>query len=131
MYREVSVLVALVGISCASLLDGDIDLLDGVRLARIPVTNSLEDEGRSFGENSPLFRMAKFLEGHELHVKLPNLIEKDRVTQFLADSLKVVDDSYKENSGEYCVLLQVIFRGEFVLIISDQIIQSKSATDVT
>ncbi|KAJ8709517.1 hypothetical protein PYW08_009521 [Mythimna loreyi] len=98
MYRELTVLVALCGIAFASLLDGDIDLADGVRLARIPVTNSLEDEGRSFGENSPLFRMAKFLQGHELHVKLPNLIEKDRVTQFLADSLKVVDESYKENS---------------------------------
>lgn len=103
MYREVTILVALCGVALASLLDGDIDLIDGVRLAKIPVTNSLEDEGRSFGENSPLFRMAKFLQGHELHVKLPNLIEKDRVTQFLADSLKVVDESYKENSGKFCV----------------------------
>lgn len=104
MYREVTVLVALCATTFASLLDGDIDLVEGVRLARIPVTNSLEDEGRSFGENSPLFRMAKFLQGHELHVKLPNLIEKDRVTQFVADTLKVVDESYKENSGEFCVL---------------------------
>uniref|UniRef100_A0A2A4J538 Osiris 5 n=1 Tax=Heliothis virescens TaxID=7102 RepID=A0A2A4J538_HELVI len=98
MFREVSIFVTLYGLTIASLLDGDIELIDGVRLAKIPVTNSLEDEGRSFGENSPLFRMAKFLEGHELHVKLPNLIEKDRVTQFVADSLKVVDETYKENS---------------------------------
>lgn len=103
MYREVTVLLALCGFTIASLLDGDIDLADGVRLARIPVSNSIEDEGRSFGENSALLRMAKFLQGHELHVKLPNLIEKDRVTQFVADTLKVVDESYKENSGEFCV----------------------------
>ncbi|XP_026734670.1 uncharacterized protein LOC113498731 [Trichoplusia ni] len=98
MYREVTVFVALCGVAFASFLDGDIDLLEGVKLIRIPVSNSLEDEGRSFGENSPLFRMAKFLQGHELHVKLPTLIEKDRVTQFVADTLKVVDNSYKENA---------------------------------
>lgn len=102
MYRKLVVLVTLCGVTLGSLLDGDIDLADGVRLVKIP-SNSLEDEGRSFGDNSPLTRMAKFLEGHELHVKLPNLIEKDRVTQNLADALKFVDSSYKENAGEFCV----------------------------
>lgn len=104
MYRSLIVL-ALIGSTIGSFLDGDIDLIDGVKLVSIPISNSLEDEGRSFGENSPLFRMAKFLQGHELRVKLPNLIEKEKVTQILAESLKTVDETYKENSGEYCAVI--------------------------
>ncbi|XP_075986660.1 osiris 5 [Anticarsia gemmatalis] len=97
MYRTIVILATLYGATIGSLLDGDIDLAEGVKLVKIN-SNSIEDEGRSFGDNSPLTRMAKFLEGHELHVKLPNLIEKERVTQYLADSLKFVDSSYKENA---------------------------------
>ncbi|XP_045506364.1 uncharacterized protein LOC123702646 [Colias croceus] len=96
MYREI-VLVALLSSVRASLLDGDIDLTDGIRLVGVPVSNSLEDQGRSMGD-SVLYRMAKFLQGHELYVKLPNLIEKDKISQLFAESLKVVDE-YKENNG--------------------------------
>ncbi|XP_038219434.1 uncharacterized protein LOC119837761 [Zerene cesonia] len=95
MYREIA-LVALLSSARAAILDGDIDLTDGITLVGVPVSNSLEDEGRSMGD-SPLYRMAKFLQGHELHVKLPNLIEKDKISQLLAESLKVVDE-YKENN---------------------------------
>lgn len=98
MYRNLIIFVTLCGVAIGSLLDGDIDLADGVKLVKID-TNSIEDGSRSFGDNSALTRMAKFLEGHELHVKLPNLIEKERVTQYLADTLKLVDSSYKENAG--------------------------------
>lgn len=100
MYREFFLVLPLVTVTLAGFLDGDLQLADGVKLVGIPVSNSLEDEGRSFGDNSVLFRMAKFLQGHELHVKLPNLIEKDKLTQIFAESLKTVDESYKENSGE-------------------------------
>ncbi|KPJ20275.1 hypothetical protein RR48_04873 [Papilio machaon] len=98
MYRKASVLLTLISLSLASLLDGDFDITDGVKLVSIPVSNSIEDEGRSF-DNSPLSRMAKFLQGHELHVKLPNIIEKDKITNLLAESLKVVDESYKNNNA--------------------------------
>lgn len=87
-----------------SFLDGDLDLADGVRLVSVPVSNNIEEEsGRSFGENSVLYRMAKFLQGHELHVKLPNLVEKEKLGQIFAESLKAVDDSYKDNSGDHFV----------------------------
>ncbi|XP_014355412.2 uncharacterized protein LOC106708415 [Papilio machaon] len=98
MYRKASVLLTLISLSLASLLDGDFDITDGVKLVSIPVSNNIEDEGRSF-DNSPLSRMAKFLQGHELHVKLPNIIEKDKITNLLAESLKVVDESYKNNNA--------------------------------
>ncbi|CAG4964242.1 unnamed protein product [Parnassius apollo] len=97
MLREAAVLLAVASLGFGSLLDGDLDLADGVKLVSIPVSNSLEDEGRSLG-NSPLFRMAKFLQGHELHVKLPNLIEKDKISHLFEESLKIVDESYKNNN---------------------------------
>lgn len=104
MFREavlvISLLTSVLG-SQHGFLDGDLDIADGVRLVSVPVSNSLEEEtGRSFGENSPLTRMAKFLQGHELHVKLPNLIEKDKLTSIFAESLKAVDETYKNNAGE-------------------------------
>ncbi|XP_063834627.1 uncharacterized protein LOC135083813 [Ostrinia nubilalis] len=99
MYREAVLVFALIGTAIGSILDGDLDLADGVRLVSIPVSNNLEDEGRSFGGNAILFRMAKFLQGHELHVKLPKLIEKEKLTEFFADSLKTVDETYKENKA--------------------------------
>ncbi|XP_068625395.1 uncharacterized protein Osi5 [Battus philenor] len=98
MYREIAAVLAIATVGLASLLDGDLDIADGVKLVGIPVSNSLEDESRSFG-NSPIFRMAKFLQGHELHVKLPNIIEKEKISQLLAESLKVVDDNYKSNNA--------------------------------
>lgn len=101
MYRKAAIVLTLIGVALGSILDGDLDLADGVRLVSIPVSNNLEDGGRSFGGNSILFRMAKFLQGHELHVKLPKLIEKDKLTDFFADSLKTVDETYKENKGEF------------------------------
>ncbi|CAK1594306.1 unnamed protein product [Parnassius mnemosyne] len=97
MFREIAVLLAVATVSFGSLLDGDLDIADGVKLVSIPVSNSIEDESRSFG-NAPLFRIAKFLQEHELHVKLPNLIEKDKVSQFFEESLKIVDESYKNNN---------------------------------
>lgn len=93
-------LAALTTVVSGSILDGDLELIDGVKLVSIPVSNSLEDEGRSFGGNTVLYRMAKFLQGHELQVKLPRLIEKEKVTQFVADTLKTVDETYKDNNGE-------------------------------
>ncbi|XP_045780280.1 uncharacterized protein LOC123877521 [Maniola jurtina] len=42
--------------------------------------------------------MAKFLHNHELHVKLPNLIEKDKLSKILSESLKAIDESYKEKN---------------------------------
>ncbi|KPJ03639.1 hypothetical protein RR46_04251 [Papilio xuthus] len=98
MYREASVLLTFISLGLASLLDGDFDITDGVKLVSIPVSNSIEDEGRSF-DNSPLWRMAKFLQGHELHVKLPNIIEKEKISNLLAESLKIVDESYKSNNA--------------------------------
>ncbi|GBP17567.1 hypothetical protein EVAR_12277_1 [Eumeta japonica] len=101
MFREGLYLLVLINaVLCShNFLDGDMDLAEGVKLVSVPVSNSLQDEsGRSFGENSPLFRMAKFLQGHELHVKLPNLIEKDKISQIFSESLKAVDETYKENS---------------------------------
>lgn len=99
MYR---ILVPLV-FSCAyaSFLDGDLELTDGVKLVSVPVSNNIDDEGRSFGDHTVLNRMAKFLEGHELQVKLHNLIEKEKITQMFGDSLKAVDETYKESNGEY------------------------------
>lgn len=99
MYRLVFILALGLPVF-GSFLDGDLDLTDGVKLVSIPVSNSLEDEGRSFGDHSVLYRMAKFLQGHELHVKLPNLIEKDKVTKVFAESLKAVDETYKESNGK-------------------------------
>ncbi|XP_072935310.1 uncharacterized protein Osi5 [Epargyreus clarus] len=96
MYRYIIVL-GLVTNAIGSLLDGDVDLADGIKLVGIPVSNSLEDEGRSLGD-SPLYKMAKFLQSHELHVKLPNLIEKEKLSQFFAESLKAVDETYKEKA---------------------------------
>ncbi|XP_041985368.1 uncharacterized protein LOC121737749 [Aricia agestis] len=95
MYRLLA--IALLSGALGSILDGDVDLLDGVRLVSVPISNSLEDEGRSLGD-SAFYRMAKFLSGHELHVKLPNLIEKDKISQIFSESLKVIDESYKENN---------------------------------
>lgn len=100
MYQILLVVFALTTPILGSLLDGDLDIADGVKLVSIPVSNSLEDEGRSLGENSPLYRMAKFLQGHELHVKLPNLIEKEKLSQVFSQSLKAVDETYKENVGK-------------------------------
>ncbi|XP_037876593.1 uncharacterized protein LOC110385178 [Bombyx mori] len=94
MYRFLVPFVFLTS-ALGSFLDKDIDLADGVKLVSIPVPKTLEN-GRSF-DNSVLYRMAKFLQGHELHIKLPKLIEKDRVAQIFAQSLKVVDETYKEN----------------------------------
>ncbi|CAG9794888.1 unnamed protein product [Diatraea saccharalis] len=96
MYREAVFVLALAAVSLGSIFDGDFNIADGVRLVSVPVSNSLEDEGRSYGGNSVLFRMAKFLQGHELMVKLPKLIEKDKLTEFFADSLKTVDETYKD-----------------------------------
>ncbi|XP_026754401.1 uncharacterized protein LOC113514510 [Galleria mellonella] len=96
MFR-LAVFLAFTSSVLGGFLDGDLQLADGVKLVSIPV-NNLEDEGRSFGENSVLFRMAKFLQGHELHVKLPTLIEKDKLTRILAESLKTVDESSKNNT---------------------------------
>ncbi|XP_049880880.1 uncharacterized protein LOC126377222 [Pectinophora gossypiella] len=98
MYRELSLLLSLSTLALGSFLDGDFELADGVKLVSIPVSNSLEDEGRSFGKDSALFRMARFLQGHELHVKLPNLIEKDKINQVFTESLKAVDETYKDNA---------------------------------
>ncbi|KOB77700.1 Uncharacterized protein OBRU01_03659 [Operophtera brumata] len=50
--------------------DGDLELTDGVKLVSVPISNSIDDEGRSFGDHSVLSRMAKFLEGHELQVSV-------------------------------------------------------------
>ncbi|XP_048001478.1 uncharacterized protein LOC125238246 [Leguminivora glycinivorella] len=91
MYRLL-VLLAL-GSTYGALLDGDIDIADGVKLVSIPVSNSLEDEGRGFGD-SPLFRIAKFLSGHELRVKLPNLVEKEKISKIVEESLRTVDETY-------------------------------------
>ncbi|CAK1541112.1 unnamed protein product [Leptosia nina] len=96
MYRKI-VIVALFSSACA-LLEGDVDLTDGVKLVSVPISNSLEDEGRSLGD-STLYKIAKFLQGHELHVKLPNLVEKEKLSRVFAESLKAVDDSYKESNG--------------------------------
>ncbi|KAJ2940087.1 hypothetical protein O0L34_g14124 [Tuta absoluta] len=90
--------LALSSFALGSFLDGDIDLADGVKLVSIPVSNSIEDGGRSYG-NSVVSRMAKFLQGHELHVSLPNLIEKEKVTQAFAEGLKAVDEQYKESAA--------------------------------
>ncbi|CAH2059522.1 unnamed protein product, partial [Iphiclides podalirius] len=98
MLRVTGLVLVISSMGLGSLLDGDLDLADGVTLVSTPLSNSLEDEGRSLG-NSPLFRMAKFLQGHELHVKLPNLIEKEKVSHLLAESLKIVDDTYKSNNA--------------------------------
>ncbi|XP_061723643.1 uncharacterized protein LOC133529853 [Cydia pomonella] len=96
MYRFLLVTLALG--STYALLDGDIDIADGVKLVSIPVSNSLEDEGRGFGD-SPLFRIAKFLQGHELRVKLPNLVEKDKISKIVEESLRTVDETYRNSSG--------------------------------
>lgn len=103
MYR---IFVALV-FSCAyaSFLDGDLELSDGVKLVSVPVSNNIDNEGRSFGDHSVLYRMAKFLQGHELQVKLPTLIEKEKITQVFSDSLKAVDETYKESNGKFRYLL--------------------------
>ncbi|XP_073963103.1 osiris 5 [Choristoneura fumiferana] len=98
MYRDLFIIAFLCSSALGSFLDGDFDLADGVKLVSIPVSNSLEDEGRSFGENSALFRMAKFLQGHELRVKLPNLIEKDKISRVFEESLKTVDETYKDSA---------------------------------
>lgn len=97
MYRKILITLAVIKISFASLWDGDFSIADGVKLVSVP--NSLEDEGRSYG-NTPLFRITKFLQNHELHVKLPNLIEKDKLSQILSESLRAIDESYKEKTGE-------------------------------
>ncbi|XP_063389330.1 uncharacterized protein LOC134675099 [Cydia fagiglandana] len=97
MYRLFLVTLAL-GTTYGALLDGDIDLADGVKLVSIPVSNSLEDEGRGFGD-SPLFRVAKFLQGHELRVKLPNLVEKDKISKIVEESLRTVDETYRNSAG--------------------------------
>ncbi|XP_050357357.1 uncharacterized protein LOC126778052 [Nymphalis io] len=97
MYRKFVVTFALFEVAFASFLDGDLKLLDGVKLVSVQDSNSIED-GRSFG-NTPLYRIAKFLQNHELHVKLPNLIEKDKISQILTESMKIIDDSNKENNA--------------------------------
>ncbi|XP_050685634.1 uncharacterized protein LOC126980056 [Leptidea sinapis] len=95
MYR----LVILTFVSSAlAYLDGDIDLTDGIKLVGVPVSNSIEDEGRSLGA-SPFYKIARFLQGHELHVKLPSLIEKEKLSQVFAESLKAVDETYKEKAA--------------------------------
>lgn len=100
MYRETIVVSALINVVLCSLLSGDFDIADGVKLVSIrDDSNSLEDESRSIAD-SPLFRIAKFLHSHELHVRLPNLIEKDKVTKLFSESLKAIDESYKEKNGE-------------------------------
>ncbi|CAF4869375.1 unnamed protein product [Pieris macdunnoughi] len=96
MFRKIVMLALCSG--TFALLDSDIDLADGVKLVNVPISNSLEESGRSLGD-SMLFRVAKFLQGHELHVKLPNLIEKDKLSRVFQESLKVVDESYKESNG--------------------------------
>lgn len=101
MFRDLFIITIVCSSAFGSFLDGDFDLADGVKLVSIPVSNSLEDEGRSFGENSALFRMAKFLQGHELRVKLPNLIEKDKISRVFEESLKTVDETYKDSAGKY------------------------------
>ncbi|CAG9138546.1 unnamed protein product [Plutella xylostella] len=101
MYRIVVLVLSVTTSVLGShgFLDGDLELADGVKLVSVPVSNSLEEAaGRSFGENTILYRMSKFLQGHELHVKLPNLVEKDKLSQIFLDSLKTVDETYKENS---------------------------------
>ncbi|XP_053619659.1 uncharacterized protein LOC128680487 [Plodia interpunctella] len=95
---QVAVVLGLVTSAFAGFLDGDLQLTEGVKLVGIPVSNSLEEEGRSFGDNSVLYRMAKFLQGHELHVKLPQLIEKDKITHMFSESLKAVDQTYNNSS---------------------------------
>ncbi|CAH2234559.1 uncharacterized protein LOC120634088 [Pararge aegeria] len=97
MYRETFVSTLLVNVVFSSLLSGDFDIADGVKLVSIP-DNGLDDEGRSLGD-APLYRMAKFLQSHELHVKLPNLIEKDKLSKIFSESLKAIDDSYKEKNA--------------------------------
>ncbi|XP_052744969.1 uncharacterized protein LOC112053143 [Bicyclus anynana] len=96
MYRETVVFTFIFSSVLCSLLSGDFDIADGVRLVSIS-DNSLDDEGRSIGD-TPLYRMAKFLHNHELHVKLPNLIEKDKLSKIFSESLKAIDESYKENN---------------------------------
>lgn len=109
MYRKISIfftfsIILTTAFGSKSILDGDLDLSDGVKLVSIPVSNSIEEEtGRSFGENTVLFRLARFLQGHELHVQLPTLLEKDKVSSMFADALKAVDETYKENAGECCL----------------------------
>ncbi|XP_026492486.1 uncharacterized protein LOC113398113 [Vanessa tameamea] len=97
MYRKIIITFALLEVAFASFLDGDFKLLDGVKLVAVRDSNSIED-GRSFG-NKPLYRIAKFLQNHELHVKLPNLIEKDKIGQIFSESMKIIDDSNKENNA--------------------------------
>lgn len=111
MYRETVFVLALSTVVLGSLLDGDLLLADGVKLVSIPVSNSLEDGGRSFGEDTVLYRMAKFLQGHELHVKLPNLIEKEKLSQVFAESLKAVDETYKDNAGKLKTRVNVGIQG--------------------
>ncbi|CAH2097092.1 unnamed protein product [Euphydryas editha] len=96
MYRKLILSAFLIDAAFGSMLDGDFNIFDGVRLVAVKDSNNLED-GRSFGD-TPLYRIAKFLQNHELHVKLPNLIEKDKLTQLFSESLKVIDDSYKEKA---------------------------------
>lgn len=98
MYRKLILSAFLIEAVFGSILDGDFNIFDGVRLVSVKDSNSIED-GRSFGD-TPLYRIAKFLQNHELHVKLPNLIEKDKITQIFSESLKVIDDSYKDKAGE-------------------------------
>ncbi|OWR52874.1 hypothetical protein KGM_200234 [Danaus plexippus plexippus] len=95
MYR-LFIALSLVSVVFGSFLDGDIQLTEGVKLVGVPVTNSL-DEGRSLGD-SPFYRMAKFLQGHELYVKLPSLIEKDKLTRIMSESLKAIDESSKNTT---------------------------------
>lgn len=97
MYR-VLITLAVINLATASLWDGDLSIADGVKLVSVH-DNSVEDESRSLG-STPLLRIAKFLQNHELHVKLPNLIEKDKLGQILSESLKAIDDSNKEKTGE-------------------------------
>lgn len=98
MYRKLILCTFLIEAAFGSLLDGDFNLFDGVRLVSVKDSNSIED-GRSFGD-TPLYRIAKFLQNHELHVKLPNLIEKDKITQIFSESLNIIDDSYKDKAGK-------------------------------
>ncbi|CAH0721070.1 unnamed protein product, partial [Brenthis ino] len=95
MYRKIVIILSIFKLATSSLWDGDFSIADGVKLVSVP--NSLEDEGRSFG-NTPLLRVTRFLQNHELHVKLPNLIEKDKLSQILSETLRAIDDSYKEKT---------------------------------